>query len=173
MIGIRSPRHHMTRAALCKRSWMKNRRRRKSDTVGHLKLKKKRLNVRIITFLRLAFKCFWSFSWSRSVIVVHIWANVLLCGAERRKRSVQGRFFSCWTELIADDLKHFRQVQEYEVQPHWDKHSVQVFKLQAYLGTVSAVQMFCWVVPSDGNEHYGSRSYRFHRWTFPQVLVNA
>ena len=61
---------HMTRATLCERSWMKNRKRSRSDTVGHLKFKK-RLNVRIITFLRLAFKCFWSSSSSRSVIVVH------------------------------------------------------------------------------------------------------
>ena len=128
----------MTRAALCKRSWMKNRKRRKSDTVGHLKFKK---TVRIITFLRLAFKCFWSSSSSRSVIVVHIWANVLLCGAGRRKRSGQGRLFSCWTEFLADDLKHFRQVQVYEVQPHWDKHSVQVLKLQAYLRSVRAVHI--------------------------------
>ena len=125
----------MTREALCKRSLMKNRKRRKSDTVGRLKFNK-RLNVRIITFLRLAFKCFWSSSSLRSVIVVHIWANVLLCGAERRKRSGQGRFFSCWTEFLADDLKHFRQVQVFEVQPHWEKHSVQVFKLQAYLRSV-------------------------------------
>ena len=130
----------MTREALCKRSWMKNRKRRKSDTVGHLKFKK-RLNVRIITFLRLAFKCFWSSSSSRSVIVVHIWANVLLCDAERRKRSGKGRLFSCWTEFLADDLKHFRHVQVYEVQPHWDKHSVQVFKLQAYLRSVRAVHI--------------------------------
>ena len=132
----------MTRAALCIRSWMKNRKRRKSDTVGHLKFKK-RLNVRIITFLRLAFKCFWSSSSSRSVIVVHIWASVLLCGAERRKRSGQGRLLSCWTEFLADDLKHFRHVQVYEVhvQPHWDKHSVQVFKLQAYLRSVRAVHI--------------------------------
>ena len=161
----------MTRAALCKRSWMKNRKRRKSDTVGHLKLKK-RLNVWIITFLTLAFKCFWSFNSSRSVIVVHIWANVLL----RRKRSVQGRLFSCWTEFLADDLKHFRQVQEYEVQPHWDKHSVQVFKLQAYLRTVSAVHICANVLLSGAERRKRTswgRSYGFHRWTFPEVLVNA
>ena len=131
----------MTRAALCKRSWMKNRKRRKSDTVGHLKFKKRFLNVRIITFLRLAFKCFWSSSSSKSVMVVHIWANVLLCGAERRKRSGQGRLLSCCTEFLADDLKHFRDVQVYEVQPHWDKHSVQVFKNQAYLRSVRAVHV--------------------------------
>ena len=121
-------------------SWMKKRKRRKPDTVGHLKFKK-RLNVRIITFLTLAFKCFWSSSSSRSVIVVHIWANVLLCGAERRKRSGQGQLFSCWTEFLADDLKQFRHVQVYEVQPHWDMHSVQVFKLQAYLRSVRAVHI--------------------------------
>ena len=131
---------HMTRAALCKRSWMRNRKRRKSHTVGYLKFKK-RLNVRIITFLRLAFKCFRSSSSLRSVMLVYIWANVLLCGAERRKRSGQGRLFSCWTEFLADDSKHFRQVQVYEVQPHWDKHSVQVFKLQAYLRSVRAVHI--------------------------------
>ena len=130
----------MTRAALCKRSWMKNRKRRKSDTVGHVKFEK-RLNVWVTTFLRQAFKCFWSSNSSRSVIVVHIWANVLLCGAEQRKRSGQGRLFSCWTEFLADDLKHFRQVQVYEVQPHWDKHSVQVFKLQAYVRSVRAVHI--------------------------------
>ena len=126
----------MTRAALCKRSWMRNRKRRKSDTVGHLKFKK-RFNARIITFLSLSFKWFWSSSSSRSVIVVQIWAS----GAERSKRSGQGRLLSCWTEFLADDLKHFRHVQVYEVQPHWDKHSVQVFKLQAYLKSVRAVHV--------------------------------
>ena len=138
----------MTREAPCKRSWMKNRKRSKSDTVGHIKFKK-RLNVRIITFLRVAFKCFWSSSSSRSVIVVHIWANVLLRDAERRKRSGQGRLFSCWIEFLADDLKHFGQVQVYEVQPRWDKHPVQVFKLQAYLRSVRAVHISANVLLSD------------------------
>ena len=163
------PNDHMTRAALCKRSWMKNRKRRKSDSVGHLKFKK---TVRIITFLRLAFKCFWSSNSSRSVIVVHIWANVLLCGAERRKRSGQGRLFSRWTEFLADDLKHFRQVQVYEVQPHWDKHSLQVFKLQAYLRSVRAVHISANVLLSGD---YGRRSYEFHRWTMwsPRKFVKT
>ena len=166
----------MTRQALCKRSWMKNRKRRKSDTVGHLKFKK-RLNVRIIIFLRLAFKCFWSSSSSRSVIVVHIWANVLLRDAERRKRSGQGRLFSCWIEFLADDLKHFRQVQVYEVQPHWDKHSVQVFKLQAYLRSVRAVHISANVLLSAGCRATETNIMAAARTDFidepSEVLVNS
>ena len=95
----------MTRTALCKRSWMKNRKRRRSNTIGHLKFRK-RLNVRVTTFLRQAFKCFWSSSSSRSVIVVHIWANVLLCGAERRKGSRTAFFMLNW--ILRGPIGHLK-----------------------------------------------------------------
>ena len=87
--------HLITRASLCERSWMKNRKRSKSDTARHLKFKK-RLSVRVTTFLRQTFKCFGSSSSSRSIIVVHIWAYVLLCGPERRKRSRTAFFMPNW-----------------------------------------------------------------------------
>ena len=88
------------------RTLIKNRKRSRSDTAGHFKFKKLS-SVRVTAFLRQAFKCFWSFSSLRSVIVVHIWANVLLCGAERKKGS-RTAFFVCWTEPLADVLKHLR-----------------------------------------------------------------
>ena len=138
---------------------------------------KKRWSVRVTTFLRQAFKCFWSSSWSRSVTVVHVWANVLLCGAERKKGSRIAFFMLNWIPRRRFKTLKASRVQVYEIQPHWDKHSVQVLKLSAYREgqeLCTFVQMFCWAVPSDGNEHYGRRSYGFHGWTFVTgVLVNA
>ena len=47
--------------------------------------------------------------------------------------------------------------QVYELQPYGDKHSMQVFKLQPFIekcNICAHLQMFCFVAPSEGNEHY-------------------
>ena len=61
-------------------------------------------------------------------------AHLSKCSAVwcRAKEEIKDGFLSCRTEFLADVSKTLRQVQEYGVQPYWDKHSVQVFKLQAY-----------------------------------------
>ena len=120
---------HMTRASLCERSeWkIENEVNRTQPDISNSR------NVQVCElqpFWDKHSSVFWSSSSARSVIVVHIWANVLLCGAERRKRF----FMPNWIRRRRfKTLKaSIRQVQVCEEQPHWDKHSVQVFKLQVY-----------------------------------------
>ena len=97
------------------------------------------------------------------------------CSYQRRKRS-RTAFFYAELNWLADILKHLRQGQVHELQPYWEKYLMQVFELQAYIekrNSCAYLQMFCCVVPSEGNKCYG-RSYEFHRWTFvTEVLAGA
>ena len=92
---------------------------------------------------------------------MHIYATVLLCGVVTSEGSDQERLsFIIYAELnlLADVLKHLRQGQVYELQPYREKYLMQVFKLQAYIekrNSCAHLQMFCCVVPSEGNKCYG------------------
>ena len=137
---------------------------------------KKCSSVRVITFLRQVFKCFWSSTSSRNVIVVYICANVWLCGAEPRKTTGTA-FFYGGLNSSQTFWKHFvRQVQVYDWSYNLTETSIQRkylhLKLIENRNSCAHLQMFCCVVPREGNEH--CRSYGFHRWTFAtEVLADA
>ena len=81
---------HMTSAALCKQSWMKNRKRKRSDIVRHIKFKKL-LNVRVTTFLRQAFKMLLKF---QLIEKLNSCAHLSKCFAVwcRAKEGIKGGF---------------------------------------------------------------------------------
>ena len=120
---------------------------------------KKCSSVRVITFLRQVFKCFWSSTSSRNVIVVYICANVWLCGVEPRKTTGTAFFYAVlwWTEFLAD-AKHFvGQVQVYDWSYNLTETSIQCkylhLKLIENRNSCAHLQLFCCVVPREENEH--------------------
>ena len=149
---------HMTRASFCDRRWMKNRKRCQRKNTTELNISnifKKWSSVRVITFLRQVFKCFWSCTSSKNVNgCAHLCKCLAVwCGAEENNRD---GFILWWTEFVADILKTFRASPSVrlEFQPYWDKHSVQVFSLTSSLSrTVIVVHIFrCFAMWCRGKE---------------------
>ena len=106
-------------------------------------------------------------------MVVHICANVWLCGAEPRKTTGMAFFYG---ELNSSQTfwKHLGQVQVCD----WSYNLTNIqckylhFKLIENRNSCAQIQMICFVVPREGNEH--CRSYGFHRWKFgTEVLADA
>ena len=105
-------------------------------------------------------------------MVVHICANACLCGAEPRKTTGMAFFYG---ELNSSQTfwKHLGKVQVYDWTYNLTETSIQCkylrFKLIENRNSCTHLQMFCCVVPREGNEH--CRSYGFHRWTFATEVL--